>query len=173
MIPAPRSGSGSHDYSHILLELQGTWRYDFKTNLLSGFFMRVAILGLLISIPLYAASDFDREQMQQRISPVGKVRVEEPAQASSAAPQVEQVAVKKSPEQAIYEQYCVVCHRDGVAGAPKFRDEADWKPRLAKQNLDSLTATAIKGLNAMPAKGTCQECSEADLKAAIKYMVPQ
>ncbi len=135
--------------------------------------MRVARLGLLISMPLCAATDFDREQIQQRISPVGKVRVEEPAQAANTAPQAEQAVVTTSPGQATYEQYCVVCHRDGVAGAPKFRDEADWKSRMAKQNLDSLTASAIKGLNAMPAKGTCQECSEADLKAAIKYMVPQ
>lgn len=142
-------------------------------NMLSGFFMRVALLSLLISMPLYAARDFDREQIQQRISPVGKVRVETPAQTVAPAGQVEQAVVKKSPGQAIYEQYCVVCHRDGVANAPKFRDEADWKSRLAKQDLDSLTASAIRGLNAMPAKGTCQECSEADLKAAIKYMVPQ
>lgn len=141
-------------------------------NMLSGFFMRVALLGLLISMPLYAASDFDREQIQQRIKPVGKVRVEEPAQVTTVS-QGEPVVVKMLPGQAIYEQYCVVCHRDGVANAPKFRDDGDWKPRLAKQNLDSLTASAIKGLNAMPAKGTCQECSEADLKAAIKYMVPQ
>ncbi len=135
--------------------------------------MRIALLGLLISTPMYAVTDFDREQIQQRISPVGKVRVEEPAQAANTAPPPEQVEVTPPPGQATYEQYCVVCHRDGVAGAPKFRDEADWKSRMAKQNLDSLTASAIKGLNAMPAKGTCQECSEADLKAAIKYMVPQ
>ena len=65
------------------------------------------------------------------------------------------------------------CCEDGVAGAPKFRDDTDWKPRLLKQNIDSLTATALKGMNAMPVKGTCQECSDADIKAAIQYMVPQ
>ena len=139
--------------------------------------MHVGILGflILVSMTSHAVSDFDREQIQQRISPVGKVRVLESAQPFNAAMPVvqKQVAAKKVPGQATYEQYCVVCHHDGVAGAPKFRDDTDWKPRLLKQNIDSLTATALKGMNAMPVKGTCQECSDADIKAAIQYMVPQ
>lgn len=75
--------------------------------------------------------------------------------------------------QSIYEQNCVTCHEDGVAGAPRFRHKGDWAPRLQQKNLDELTASAIKGLNAMPAKGTCTECSDADIKAAIEYMVPE
>lgn len=138
--------------------------------------MRVKMIGLLvlISIPLPAASDFDHEQIQQRISPVGAVRIEE--QSNNVTPQAskpDEPTLKKSSGQAIYERYCVVCHGTGVAGAPKFRDAADWGPRRAKQTMDSLTASALKGLNAMPVKGTCQECSDTDIKAAIQYMVPQ
>lgn len=135
--------------------------------------MRVEILSVLVlmSIQLHAASDFDREQIQQRISPVGSVHIQE-SLTEAAPPAPQETAVKTVPGQAIYEQYCMVCHRDGVASAPKFRDAADWAPRLANRKIDSLTATAIKGLNAMPAKGTCQECSETDIKAAIEYMVP-
>ena len=137
--------------------------------------MRVGMISLLmmISIQLYAVGDYDEEQIQQRIAPVGNVHVQEPVQPISPAPSAAMPTTKKDPGQATYEQYCVVCHRDGIAGAPKFHDDVDWKPRLAKQTIDSLTATAIKGLNAMPAKGTCQECSEADIKAAIEYMVPR
>ncbi len=140
--------------------------------------MRVGMISILalISMPLHAVSDFDREQVQQRISPVGKVHVQESAPSTTAVPPkpegTNEVVARKGPGQAIYEQYCIVCHRDGVAGAPKFRDTADWGPRRAKQTIDSLTATVLKGLNAMPAKGTCQECSDADIKAAIEYMVP-
>ena len=149
--------------------------YSFLDPL--GLFMRIGLFSLLVllSMPLYAISDFDRDQIQQRISPVGSVHVQKPVQSTNSVlpvPQVAAVAVKKDPGQATYEQYCVVCHRDGIAGAPKFHDSTDWKPRLAKQSIDFLTATAIKGLNAMPAKGTCQECSDADIKAAIEYMVP-
>jgi len=75
--------------------------------------------------------------------------------------------------QAIYEQHCVVCHQDGIAGAPKFRNDEDWKPRLAKKNRDELTMSAIKGLNAMPAKGACPECLDSDIQAAVEYMVPK
>ena len=108
------------------------------------------------------------------MSPVGAVRIE--AQSNNVAPQIskpDEPILKKNPGQAVYERYCVVCHGTGVAGAPKFRDGADWGPRRAKQTIDSLTATALKGLNAMPVKGTCQECSDTDIKAAIQYMVPQ
>ena len=128
---------------------------------------------------LHAVNDFDQEEIQKRIQPVGKVHIQEPLSTTvngvlPGTPVAKQeVVAKKEPGQAMYEQYCVVCHRDGVAGAPKFRDATDWKPRLAKQNIDSLTATALKGLNAMPAKGTCQECSDADIKAAVEYMVPK
>lgn len=139
--------------------------------------MRVIILIGLACLPiaLYAVTDFDREQIQQRIKPVGEVRVIEDAASKTAdSPALEKKeVVQKEPGQAIYEQYCVTCHRDGVAGAPKFRLEADWKPRLANTDINALTAIAIKGLNAMPPKGTCSECSEADLKAAIEYMIPK
>ena len=139
--------------------------------------MRIVVLSslLLLSMQLYADDDFDRDQIQQRINPVGQVHLEQtapPAGTVPAAPPTEQGAVKKSPGQATYEQYCVVCHRDGVAGAPKFHEANDWKPRQAKQSIDELVATATKGLNAMPPKGTCQECTAADLKAAIQYMLP-
>ena len=129
---------------------------------------------MLISISLHAVSDFDREQIQQRIQPVGNVRVDVlPDSSEPPEPISQEPIIKKKTGQAIYEQYCVVCHGSGVAGAPKFREAADWSPRLAKQTIASLTATALKGLNAMPAKGTCQESSDGDLKAAIQYMVPQ
>ncbi len=142
--------------------------------------MRVMVLVWLAFLPmgLYAVDDFDKEQIKQRISPVGKVHVREdkvsasPVESASTEdkkpPQAE-----KAPGEHVYEQYCRVCHRDGLAGAPKFRVEDDWKPRLAKANIDELTASVIKGLNAMPPKGTCFDCSEADLKAAVEYMIPQ
>lgn len=86
------------------------------------------------------------------------------------------VAVHASTEdsgQTTYEQFCIICHQDGVASAPKFHNEDDWKPRLAGRTLDDLLQSATKGLNLMPEKGTCSECSEDDLKAAIQYMLPK
>lgn len=68
-----------------------------------------------------------------------------------------------------YNKACVVCHASGVANAPKFGAAADWAPRLAKGN-DKLLASIKNGLNAMPPKGMCNDCSDADYSALIKYM---
>jgi len=136
---------------------------------------RILIWLAMLPISLYAVSDFDRDQIQQRISPVGQVRVQEPplpAGGQVPAPEVKQEEPKVA-GQDTYEKYCMVCHGTGVAGAPKFRVEEDWKARLAKQDIASLTATAITGLNAMPPKGTCADCSDEEIKAAVQYMVPQ
>jgi cytochrome c5 len=72
----------------------------------------------------------------------------------------------------IYQSKCNACHGTGVAGAPKLDDANAWAPRIA-QGMDTLLANATTGLNAMPPKGTCADCSEADLKAAVEYMVEQ
>ena len=70
---------------------------------------------------------------------------------------------------ALYTQICAVCHAAGVAGAPKFGDKAAWAPRAA-QGIDALTASAIKGKNAMPPRGGSAG-SDADIKNVVSYMV--
>ena len=70
---------------------------------------------------------------------------------------------------ALYTQLCQTCHAAGVANAPKLGDKAAWAPRLAL-GIDGLTASAIKGKNAMPPKGG-STASEAEIKAVVTYMV--
>ena len=69
----------------------------------------------------------------------------------------------------LYAQACQVCHAAGVAGAPKPGDKAAWAPRLA-QGIEGLTASAIKGKNAMPPRGG-STAPDADIKAVVAYMV--
>ncbi|MGZ5266925.1 MAG: c-type cytochrome [Caldimonas sp.] len=69
---------------------------------------------------------------------------------------------------ALYAQICSACHAPGVAGAPKFGDKAAWATRVA-QGIDALTASAIKGKNAMPPKGG-STASDAEIKAVVTYM---
>jgi cytochrome c5 len=71
-----------------------------------------------------------------------------------------------------YEKYCSVCHATGLAGAPKFQSK-DWSARCHEKKLKGLLANALAGINAMPAKGTCDICQQEDILAAIKYMVPK
>lgn len=71
---------------------------------------------------------------------------------------------------AVYDKTCVVCHASGVANAPKLGDKAAWAPRIATGN-DAMLSSVVKGKGAMPPKAGAPDLSEADLKAAIVYMV--
>ncbi len=71
--------------------------------------------------------------------------------------------------EAKYNKSCAICHASGVAGAAKTGDVEAWKPRLEK-GMDALLVSVNNGLNAMPPKGMCTDCSEDDYKALIKYM---
>ncbi|MEQ9465403.1 MAG: c-type cytochrome [Haliea sp.] len=68
-----------------------------------------------------------------------------------------------------YNKSCAVCHNAGVAGAPKTGDAAAWAPKLEK-GMDALVTSVKNGLNAMPPKGMCFDCSDADYVALINYM---
>jgi cytochrome c5 len=69
-----------------------------------------------------------------------------------------------------YKMTCFACHGTGAAGAPKMGDKAAWAPRI-KQGMATLDEHAIKGFKAMPAKGGRSDLSDADVKAAVAYMV--
>lgn len=68
-----------------------------------------------------------------------------------------------------FDKACTFCHATGAAGAPKVGDAAAWKPRLAKGQ-DALLKSVKNGLNAMPAKGMCNDCTDAEYKALIQYI---
>jgi len=97
-----------------------------------------------------------------------EVKPAEPAPVVVAAAVVPAAAATTAAP-ALYTQICSACHGAGIAGAPKFGDKAAWAPRLA-QGIDGLTASAIKGKNAMPPRGGSQG-SDADIKAVVTYMV--
>ncbi|MFN0150310.1 MAG: c-type cytochrome [bacterium] len=71
---------------------------------------------------------------------------------------------------AVYEASCISCHAAGVAGAPKTGDKAAWAPRL-KAGMDALYASSLKGKGAMPPKGGNLQVSDADIKAAVDYLI--
>lgn len=69
----------------------------------------------------------------------------------------------------IYAKACAVCH---TAIPPKLGDKAAWAPRIAT-GTDALVAAVIKGKGAMPPKAGNSSLSDADIKAAVEYMVLQ
>ena len=88
---------------------------------------------------------------------------------------IKEVSGKNNAGEKIYKQFCAVCHAKKpsiVLGAPRIGVENEWKHRT-KQGVDVMLAKIDAGLNAMPPRGGCFECSDADLKAAIAYMLPK
>ena len=65
----------------------------------------------------------------------------------------------------------MACHVSGAADAPKLGDEAAWAHLCSAQGTDVLVEHALHGFKAMPAKGACGDCSDAEIKAAVDYMV--
>ncbi len=72
----------------------------------------------------------------------------------------------------VYDSTCTACHTAGIANAPKLGDKAAWAPRI-KQGMDALVQSSAKGKGAMPPKGGNAALSDADLRAAIEFMVSQ
>lgn len=68
---------------------------------------------------------------------------------------------------AVYEKSCKGCHS---ALKPKTGDKTAWAP-LIKQGEAALTASVMKGKPPMPPKGGA--ATEADVKAAVEYMMSQ
>nr|WP_256680726.1 hypothetical protein [Pseudomonas sp. LTJR-52] len=59
----------------------------------------------------------------------------------------------------------------GLLGAPKIGDKASWEVLASqKGGMDGLLHNAIKGVNAMPPKGACSDCTDDDLRRAIQMM---
>lgn len=75
-------------------------------------------------------------------------------------------------DQAVIDRYnksCTFCHTAGVSNAPKTGVAEAWKPHMAK-GMDKLVASVKNGFNAMPPRGMCTDCTDADYKALIEYM---
>ena len=111
-----------------------------------------------------------------------KHMLEEAGVSASAAPAQSAVAPPAESQQApaaadvdgmqVYVTACAACHAAGVAGAPRLGDKAAWETRL-NQGMDMLNQHAVKGFRAMPPKGGRMDLSDADVEAAVDYMVKE
>lgn len=130
------------------------------------------------------------EAVARRLAPVAKVEVDPNAPAAALAapapsatpraaaavaaviapPAAKATAPAAAAGKSAYEGICAACHGAGVAGAPKLGDKAAWSARLGAGK-DALYASALKGKGAMPPKGGNPGLSDADVKAAVDYMV--
>lgn len=73
---------------------------------------------------------------------------------------------------AVYDRTCVACHGTGAVGAPKLGDASAWAPRI-KTGSAALYASAIKGKGVMPARGGNTSLTNAEVQAAVNYIISQ
>ena len=170
---------------------------DLRKHIMFKRTLLISLMGSTLALSGMASAEDDRSAVLERIKPIGTVTVAgqapatpvpadaEPAEAAApameAAPAVEaaaeSVAEAAAPAaaaavdgQAIYMTACFACHGTGAAGAPKLGDQAAWGPRVATGR-DALMASAMNGKGAMPPKGGQMHLGEAEISAAIDYML--
>lgn len=68
-----------------------------------------------------------------------------------------------------YERSCRTCHSQVEAKAPLAGFGPHWTPRLA-QGMPTLVSHVREGYLGMPARGYCNDCSDADYEALIRFM---
>jgi cytochrome c5 len=149
----------------------------------------VGTIGLVIGIMLLAqfaigtrtlGAGLDKDKaeaaIKANIAPVVTIATSNPVDAAPATPAAAPVAapVKVASGDSVYKAACAACHTAGVAGAPKTGDKTQWAPRMA-QGKDTLYKHAIVGfqgkVGVMPAKGGNTALSDADVKAAVDFML--
>jgi len=127
----------------------------------------VPIIGILLLVQLVLGRPgadpqaLTAESVAARIQPVARLEIGAPAAAPGA----------RSAE-AIVQATCSACHQTGVAKAPKIGDKNDWAP-LIKTGLNPMVQSVIKGKGAMPPKAGNPALSDAEIRAAVEFMVSQ
>lgn len=128
--------------------------------------LKYSFLVLVTFATLFAIGE-DEETVEDRLVSFAKVCMEG-EDCGTVAPVV--VASGRSGVE-VYKAHCFACHETGVSNAPLVAAE-EWLARLEEKGLDTLLANTKTGFNVvMPAMGTCMNCSDAELKASIDYLI--
>ncbi len=136
-------------------------------NLLKKMLVAPAAVLALWAVTAQATTD---DAIAERLKPVGDVCVMgQECKGVGAVASAAGGAARTADD--IVAKHCGACHTPGILGAPKIGDTAAWKERADRDGgLDGILAKAISGINAMPPKGTCADCSDDELRAAIQQM---
>ena len=127
------------------------------------------VAALAAGFALAQAVPFDTvADIAERTRPFGELCLQgEDCGGQTAAPAP--AAAEGRSGEAVYAAHCHVCHATGLNDAPKLADAAAWATRLEK-GAEALLRVTKEGLNTMPPMGTCMNCTDAELQAAIDYM---
>jgi cytochrome c5 len=128
-------------------------------------FQIAGVAAIALSFTAFAASE--KTTVADRLAPVGQLCM---AGEDCAATLVGAADTGPRTGQQVYDTKCAACHASGAAGAPILGDAAAWEPRIAK-GIETLYDNAWNGIDAMPAKGLCMDCTREELDNAVDYMI--
>jgi cytochrome c5 len=132
------------------------------------------IISLFLIIPCFLAlASKEEEAIKERLKPVGNICVENMDCGVKVMPisLAGNAAVTRSGLD-VYNSACGTCHSIGLAGAPKFGNKISWGSRTDK-GVDALVLSVINGLNGMPPKGLCMDCTDGEISSAVNYMLSE
>ena len=122
------------------------------------------LIGLIAWINFVNA---DEESVEDRLQPFGNICLEG-EDCGSVAPVA--IATGRSGID-VYNAHCFACHSTGVSEAPLVAAE-EWQVRLNEKGEELLLANTKAGFNVvMPPMGTCMNCTDEELVAAIDYLI--
>ena len=127
--------------------------------------VRVALKGEGAMPPRGGAADLSDVEVERAV-----VYMVNAAGGNFREPAVPGSAAQAADGKAVYESTCKACHGAGVANAPKFGDKKAWAMHLM-HGTEHVYENALKGKGAMPPKGGNLTLSEAEVKAAVDYML--
>ena len=133
----------------------------------------ILLVNLVLSRPGADPAALTPEAVAARIQPVARFELGAPP-AVAGAPGQKGAAQKAGAVdgKGVYDRVCVACHQVSVAGSPKLGDKAAWAPRI-QTGTSALLQSVIKGKGAMPPKAGNPSLSDAEIRAAIDFMVSQ
>jgi len=122
----------------------------------------------LAAVLFFNGKKYD-ELVSSRLSTSIAVCLEGQSCGQATAMNVAVVGGARSAE-SIYTTGCAACHDGGIAGAPMMGNKSQWEARQAK-GYETLVNNSYNGINAMPAKGLCADCTKEEIGLAVQYML--
>jgi len=170
---------------------------DSEENVFIAYVKKISLLGSIALIVLWVLiilgnffSSFgapeqnaiDRSAVLDRLKAIEVVAIKGEgekagtAEAASGAKVVEEtapeVAAGDIDASAIVTATCAACHSIGLLESPKIGDKEAWDKRLQTNGgIDGLVKSSIAGKGAMPPRGGNAGLSDAEIKAAIEFMM--
>ena len=161
-----------------------------QLSLMIGGLVALTVVLISVALTIYwrAPKETDPNesaQVVERIAPAagvyagntGRAAMQAAADAAAKAASSQVAYGGTTDGKTIYDHLCTSCHTAGVAGAPKLGDKTLWAPRIT-QGLDTLIKHATDGYhgpdgNFMPPKGGNAALTDAQIKAAVTWIVGQ